>query len=123
MENAENSYAGVERRRYPRLRAAVIEYSFAEKDSPQQSAFTRDVGAGGISIIVNEKIETGTILLLKIYLPSYNDPILTQGRVVWRNPSAFQLPHADRFDLGIEFTEISEEDQQKISEYVLKPLK
>lgn len=121
MDSKDSGYAGIERRRYPRLRAAVIEYSFLDKESIQEAAFTRDVGAGGISIIVNEKIETATTLLLKIYLPEYNDPLRAKGKVVWRQESIFKLPKTTRYDIGIEFLEISEEDKQKISEYVQKP--
>lgn len=121
MDNTGHDYNGVERRHYPRLRSAVIEYSFMDKESPEEAAFTRDVGAGGISIIVNEKIELEVLLILKIYLPDYNDPVKAKGKVVWRQESAFKLPQTTRYDIGIEFFEISDEDKQKISEYVGKP--
>ncbi|MCM8773741.1 MAG: PilZ domain-containing protein [Candidatus Omnitrophica bacterium] len=105
-----------ERRKFLRLNASVcVEYSIVGKEEVK-SDFTHDIGGGGICLIVYENIDENTILELSIHLPDDTKPIKALGRVVWQKaiPSTVL-----RYDLGIEFIEISPEDRQHISEYVI----
>ncbi len=121
MEDSENRYIGPERRRYPRLKAAVIEYYLLNGTATEEPSFTRDIGAGGISIIINEEVAVETLLGLKIFLPNQNYPVKAKGRVAWVTESSLKLPNTKHYDVGIEFIEINELDKQKISQYVAKP--
>lgn len=124
MQDQNNEYPGEERRKYPRLSAAVVEYFPVGKEESTETSFTRDVGAGGICIIVSERIEKDTILALKIYLPDIDTPIEAKGKVVWINESSFLRTKASKkghYDLGIEFVTLGEKDREKIYHYVRNP--
>ena len=113
--------APVERRRFPRLIASVdVEYSILRKGTLQEQAVTKNISAGGICLIVYEKIEPGTFLALKILLSSINYIIEAKAKVIWSSYFTVGPDGRDRYDLGIEFVEINESDRQKISQYVFK---
>ena len=111
----------IERRRFPRLiTSADVEYTILEKKPLQEKdTVSKNISAGGICLIVYEKIEPGSILDLKIRLEDINYVALVKGRVVWNSYFTFDADKKARYDLGIEFIEINESDRQKISKYVL----
>ncbi|MCM8824320.1 MAG: PilZ domain-containing protein [Candidatus Omnitrophica bacterium] len=117
MQEITPSKNKTERRRFLRLNVSVcVEYSILGEEEVK-SDFTHDIGGGGICLIVYDNIiEENTILKLSIHLPDDTKPIKALGRVVWQRaiPSTVL-----RYDLGIEFIEISPEDRQRISEYVI----
>jgi c-di-GMP-binding flagellar brake protein YcgR len=114
----------MERRRYPRLDASVaIEYSIIGRAPLKETAFTKNIGAGGICLIVYEKIEVNTILSLKINLCDNSDIIEIKGNVVWLSEFSLDPDKKKRWDIGIEFTEINEEDRKRISKYLFRLLK
>jgi c-di-GMP-binding flagellar brake protein YcgR len=126
MQDHEDDYGGPDRRKYPRLRAAVVEYSPVGEEDTKEMSFTKDVGAGGICIIVSENIEQDAVLSLKIYLPDSEDAIDAMGKVVWVRESEFLKAKArnkdkKHYDLGLEFVEIEEKDREKIYHYVRNP--
>jgi len=124
MRDKNEEYGGPERRKYPRLSAAVVEYAPVGKEELQEMSFTRDVGAGGICIVVGEEIQKETILALKIYLPDNNNPIIAKGKVVWIRRSSFLERRAGKkeyYDLGMEFVALDEKDREKIYHYVRNP--
>ena len=117
-----DKWKGQERRRYPRLKGATVEYVAIGKASPKEISFTEDISAVGIRILASENIEIDTILLLKIYLPHYSDPIKVKGEVVWTRQSRFlrrEGRKALHYDIGIEFIEINDDDQLKICQYTV----
>ena len=76
MELYKNEMPETERRRFPRLDASVgIEYSILGKAPLKETAFTKNISAGGICLIVYEKIEVNTILSLRINLCDNSDII------------------------------------------------
>ena len=111
----------VERRRFPRLiTSADVEYTILEKKALQEKdTVSKNISAGGICLIVYEKIELGSLLDLKIRLEDINYVALVKGRVVWSSYFTFDADKKARYDLGIEFIEINESDRQKISKYIL----
>jgi len=121
MSTEKQKYTGVERRRYPRLRASIVEYYPIENSSAKEITFTENLGGGGICFLASEKLQVGTMIFLKIYLPIASQPILAKGRVVWTKESSFlDSRNRQSYDLGVEFIEIDEEDRKKILDYTLK---
>ena len=59
-----------ERRRYVRLNSAVdIKYSTLEEEPAEKlKTKTRNISAGGICIIADEKLETDSVLVLSVFL-------------------------------------------------------
>ena len=119
MKPTKDEYGGKERRKYPRIQATFVEYSvIGEVASKEISSFTEDVSAGGICILSCEKIETDSLLSLKIYLPDGGGPIEAKGKVAWAGVSTFlSMEGRKHYDLGIEFIQIDEKDRLRIYKY------
>ncbi len=107
-----------ERRKYVRLKATVqVKYTVIGKPG-EIKVFSRDISAGGLCIVAEEKLQTDTPLQLEIKIPDLKDPIRGLGRVVWQKGFAEQ-PEGN-FNTGIEFTGISDFDRFNINRYVLE---
>ena len=126
QDNGKKSLNGsfVERRRFPRLNVSVdIEYSILKKESLHgNESITKNISAGGICLIVYEDVKVGSLLDLKINISEINYSINVKGKVIWSSSFSIGSDQRDRYDLGIEFTDINETDRQKISQYVFKLL-
>ncbi len=108
-----------EGRRFVRLNALVdVVYkklSFLE----EELSLTKNISKGGICLIAYEELKESDILDLEIYLPEDKIPINATGRVVWVKEFIIGSPiKGKRFDAGIEFMEIKEEDLNRIDRYV-----
>jgi Tfp pilus assembly protein PilZ len=79
---------------------------------------TKNMSSGGICLITHEKLEVGDKLHLKIELPT-KKIITAKGRVVWINE--FEIVGGERerrYDIGIEFIDIRDEDKEEIGKFV-----
>lgn len=119
MEFQKGKYFGVEKRKFPRIRASVVEYCPIGNVESKQLSFTEDLGAGGMRIFCSQDFKIDTLLLLKIYLPLEKEPIEAKARVIWSRQSHFLDKNTEEknYDVGVEFIEIDEEDRQSIFEY------
>jgi len=80
---------------------------------------TRNISAGGLCLSMDERLQIGDKLQLRMKLPS-EKIINAQGRVVWiREFEINSREYKKTFDTGIEFTEIRDEDREKINKFVL----
>ena len=112
-------YTGPERRRFPRLRACIVEYSKIGQKKSKQLAFTENISAGGICIFVSDDFEINASLELNIFISYCSYPLKAKGRIIWRNSSLFLDRIGEKnYDIGIEFTEINELDRLAIGEYI-----
>ena len=115
----------IERRKFPRLSLSVdVEYSVIGRDLGfQTETSTKNISVGGICIIAYEKVEIGDILSLVIKLPEGERPIHAEGRVVWKSDFVLSEDKMSRWDVGIEFTDIKDDDRQKLSGYIFSLIK
>lgn len=108
-----------DRRQFPRLEENLpVRYSKSSKtpaDDTYQKAIRQNIGVGGVKLILDEKLEVGTLLAIHLDLPSASgpSPVFATARVAWVE----QEPE-DRFGVGMEFIDIDEEDRKKILDYV-----
>ncbi len=108
-----------ERRKFIRLNINVqIRFSIIEDYKAQKIAETKDIGAGGICLILDQELKKGDTLKLDIVLPDDPPTIHALGRVVWTKSFSMAMEKNTRYDTGIEFTEIGDEDRKKINKYV-----
>jgi len=116
----------IERRKYPRLNVDVdVEYAILTTLSPedkdsQSTTQTKNISAGGICIIVYEDLPVGSLLHLKIFLPDSFEAIEAKGKIVWKSEMFMSSDLRSRYEVGVEFVEINEEDRDRIYKYVLK---
>ena len=78
---------------------------------------TENISAGGIRVILAEKLEIGQVVDIELFAEII--PIKCQGKVIW---SVDIKPiNGDKtllFDVGIEFVDIAEDDQQRLKKLV-----
>lgn len=78
---------------------------------------TENIGAGGVRIIIGEKLDVSSMVGLEIYLDK--DSVKCEGKIVWmveRVSSAENEPFL--FDTGIEFYDINDDDRNLITNLV-----
>ena len=91
------------------------------KEAPKHQDVTRNIGGGGVCIIVKNKLEFGDKLQLEITLPKLKI-IHAKGTVVWTKEFEIGLEKeiTKGYYAGVEFTDISEEDRKLVEEYVFE---
>ena len=76
--------------------------------------------------ILNEGVVTSCLYLvnkdIEVILPDASPVIQAKGKVVWSHLTPFPVDESLRYDLGIEFVEIEENDKRLVLEYVLRQL-
>ncbi len=114
-----------ERRKVPRLNLAVdVNYSLLQKaPSFKAEVQSKNISAGGICLIVYEKVEIGDRLALVINLPDGERPIQVKGTVRWIGEFILSADNKNSWDAGVEFIGINDEDREKLSRYVFRFLK
>jgi Tfp pilus assembly protein PilZ len=119
MENKDNK---TNRRKADRVYASFVEYCRVEDErSIKIQAFTENISVSGICILLNEDIKAGSFLFITIYLLDGSPVIETKGEVVWVRPSIFlNVKDSKHYDAGINFVEITKEDQDRLSRYSTK---
>lgn len=113
----------LERRKFPRLNFRIdFKYNILNKTRfKDETAETKNISAGGIAIILLNKVEIGDKLNLKFYLPETNIAIKTTGKVVWTQEFTIgTLDTSTAYDVGVEFIDINEDDRNKINQYMIK---
>jgi len=112
----------VEKRKFPRLPFNVkVKYEVL-KVSPLrvEENLSKNVSAGGICLVVSEKIDIGALLRLKLSLKGEVNFNIVKGKVVW--VEEFSVNDYKAYDCGIEFVDVGPEDQENISRYLIAPL-
>ena len=109
-----------ERRRFIRLEASVkVKYTVIGKPGTIK-AFSKNISAGGLCLLLDVQLAVDTPLQLEIKIPDLKNPIHAIARVVWQK--GFESAGAEpkvHFTTGIEFTGISDFDRFNINRYVI----
>jgi hypothetical protein len=99
-----------ERRRFPRLQAPVFCRPAGLRF--HNSGSTIDIGLGGARVFSDEPAKPGTYFELELLLPD-GVTIVCKAVVAWLDT----LPEGSpaKYDLGLQFTDLDEADQQRLS--------
>ncbi len=111
-------FEGIEKRRFVRANFPCKIIIFTP---PEHTILTHteNIGAGGIRVIIEEKIGVGEIVGLEIYLNETKNPISCKGRIVWvMEKQSLYRKNLLFFDTGIEFYEIKKENRETIKNLV-----
>jgi len=117
-----------ERRQFVRLGIDVDvswEKSTVDKSVDSVSgAKTKNISAGGVCLIVDDPISVGDQLKIKFQLPNQL-VIEAVGVVLWASEFGIGEGQGKKYDTGIQFLEISENDVAQINKFVfgIKPNK
>ena len=109
-----------ERRKFVRLNTLVdVVYNKVFPAQKVEVSLTKNISKGGICLIAYDELKVSDNLDLNIYLPEDKTPVHVIGRVAWVKDFVIcNIPNGKRFDVGIEFITISEQDEKKIAKYV-----
>jgi c-di-GMP-binding flagellar brake protein YcgR len=114
-----------ERRNYPRLDISVgVSWKkVGASGQAIESDLTKNIAAGGICLIMLEKVVIGDVLFLELSLPT-KETIVCRGRVVWARELGILGKEAEKkFDVGVEFVDISPDDRETIKKFVFSFLR
>ena len=104
-----------EKRKYHRKYFTVpICYKEVNESGEGTLAPVRDISIGGIGFLALVYIPPKTDLILKLFLPGLNEPIESRGSVAWIKR---EEPYTDDyilFNVGVEFTQLSEKFKKHI---------
>ncbi len=115
-----------ERRKFPRVEDNIfILGSLKANHAAGFKAFTRDISGGGLMFETDRNIPAGSELELEIYQPSNSGKriifsVHVIAKVAWIKgiaKDAFEEGE-NRYQVGVEFSEIKEEDRQRIVNFV-----
>lgn len=113
-----DSYNGIEKRKFLRARFPC-KISIANFPEHTVSTHTENISAGGVRVIIGEKIEIGSTVGLEMYLKEA--VIACKGKVVWVVDKASPYKKGIHYyDTGIEFCDISDRDRNLINSMVEK---
>jgi len=86
--------------------------------------WAKNISAGGLCIMILEKIKVGTLLNLEFFLQDSDIPIMATGKVVWIEKIAiYSTEIYVSYDCGVEYVDINSQDQEKIDHYVMLNIK
>lgn len=113
-----------EKRKFVRLNALVdVVYAKSPAAVKEEISLTKNISKGGICLIVYEELKENDLLNLRIFLPDDKVAINAVGRVVWIKEFIIgDNPESKRFDVGIEFVKINEDDLIRVNKYVFSHL-
>jgi c-di-GMP-binding flagellar brake protein YcgR len=86
------------------------------EDKSVLNALTKDISPGGVRIMTNILLPAHTLLKMEIVLSQRRKRIHTVGIVRW----ARSVYEEELFEMGIEFTQISAEDQMLLLEHTYR---
>ena len=105
---------GCDKRRFPRLNLRCEVQVVADEKSPILKTQTENLGIGGICVILDKQFERFSKCRLKIEFDEKKSVIECAGKVVWMVKTKDVKSRRVRYDTGIEFTDIKDDDREKI---------
>ena len=115
-----------EKREFARLDLNVkVDWKkISETSEPKQeySDKTKNISAGGLCLVVYEKLNVGEKLQIEMELPS-KKVINAEGKVVWISEYEILGREEEKiYDIGVEFMKISKEEREEINKFVFASL-
>ena len=100
-----------DKRIFQRLEGIInVRYGVKGRDKEKIETLPRNIGGGGVSICLTEKLQPGTLLELEITVPDNpRKVILGSGEILWTRP--FGLIEAEQtvslYETGVKFIDIN----------------
>jgi len=112
------TWEGMDRRKFPRVMyPCMVKIIAADGSKIQILSHTENIGQGGLSVTLKSEIKLFTPVEVEIDLLDLNEHIYPKGKIVWNvRRKSIDIIKPMFYDLGIEFTEISKKDQDRLRE-------
>jgi c-di-GMP-binding flagellar brake protein YcgR len=107
----------IERRRYIRLQVPLkVTYTIPELHKVYTSV-AKNISADGMRFEAHDKaLKELSVIELKLEIPNISSPIHIKARVMWK--SKLSLEDGSPFDIGVEFTEIEEDNKNTFLKFL-----
>ena len=109
-------WEGINQRKFPRVNYKCLIRVSKSGHEEVIDTHTENIGSGGICVVLEKDFGLFEAVNLEIFLDDSSDPIVCDGTIVWVvRRHATTKKEKDRFDIGIEFQNIKEEDRERIA--------
>jgi len=103
------------RRKYPRADLVVDAEVRCEREQKSFHVRTKNIGAGGICVVLPEMLPAGTELRLSLHLPDADAAFEAAGEVVWTLRQRKLLKKKPGgFDTGIKFVDLDQRNRDRL---------
>jgi hypothetical protein len=116
-------WEGIDKRKFPRVKYKCLISISDNGQSEVFDAYTENIGAGGICVVLGKEFDLFKTAELQIQLYEAAKPIECKGTIVWVIRRSIDDTGAFEYDIGIEFTSISKSDKESIVNLVDEVLK
>lgn len=113
---------GFNQRKFPRL---VLHCEIVINPAAGDSSImtkTENVGLGGVCVIQNQPLERFSQCQVRLELDKSLPAIECHGKICWIIPSRKPLSQENRFDTGIEFLDLKDEDRDRLRDFIQERL-
>lgn len=106
-----------EKRRFIRFDIALkVTYCIQKEPKIERTGITSDMSVGGIRLLTEEKLETGSRVEFMIFIPEALNPAHFAGIVLWSNESGGSKKPS--YISGIEFGPIEEDNKNTFLKFL-----
>lgn len=112
---------GLNRRKFPRVNYPCLVIIHSDPENPQESILTHtdNVGIGGVCVTLKRHLKIFCPVEVELDLLDLQEHIKCQGKVVWSvQRQGEQLRKPLFYDIGIEFVNLTDKDQQRLETIV-----
>ena len=117
-------WEGIDKRKFPR---AQYETRILITNKGEDEVFettTENVGAGGICVVLGKEFDLFKATQIEMHIPEKNRVIKCSGTIVWVIRKRLSMDPPDfKYDIGIEFIDIKEDDKEFIVDLVEEIIK
>ena len=106
-----------EKRRFIRFEIALkVNYTVQKDPKTEKTGVTKDVSAEGMQVLLEEKLEVGEKVELKIFIPEALNPVHMNGIVLWSRE--VNIGTKTSYCVGIEFGMIEEDNKNTFLKFL-----
>ncbi|NQV04428.1 MAG: PilZ domain-containing protein [Candidatus Omnitrophica bacterium] len=99
-----------EKRRFIRFDIALkVNYTVQKDPKTEKTGMTKDISAGGMQFLTEEKIDAGNKLDLKMFIPEALNPAHMNGIALWSKETT--TSKGPSYCTGVEFGKIEEDNK------------
>lgn len=112
-------WEGINQRKFPRVNYKCLIKVATETQEEQIDTMTENIGAGGLCVVLDKDFGLFTTVNLDLAVGEGQDPVNCTGTIVWvvkRHPK--DPSDSVTYDTGIEFSDITKGDREKINSLV-----
>lgn len=95
-----------------------VNYILLSEPKIEKTGMTKDVSAGGMKLLTEEKLETGKRIEFKIFIPEALNPAHLNGIVLWSKTVPAAAGKRLSYSAGIEFGSIEEDNKNTFLKFL-----